>query len=403
MTDQLDDLRSQVTNEQRAVLDTVLVHYQEHNGAEWVRTRVLHHRFCTSGKSLVRTALKELGGGVVYEQGHGPDAFYGLTFLGILLTSQGQAAEGLLVGYLEYVRDRFSSDPELRVVRRAEVESALGLTVQQSTFLKELIKLGNFWNGSAQFVDDWQAGIPNDVEDFQSVKDFRPYVRERALKDFDASVPIGETERSQYFSRQHQQRAAQVDATETSPREVGVNMGYEAIVLEVLIASPSDVERERKAITDVIYSWNTLNARERRVVLLPVMWETHSTPEMGDSPQAILNKQFVKDCDILVGTFWTRIGTPTGMAESGTVEEIEHFIETGKPVLLYFSSVPVDPNRIDDEQHRRLKAFREKCRTRGLYAEYASVDELREKLSRHLTASIRSRTITRRNRDEAGS
>lgn len=118
-------------------------------------------------------------------------------------------------------------------------------------------------------------------------------------------------------------------------------MPYQATVYRILIASPSDVTSERKAIPDVIGAWNATHSEDYSVVLLPVMWETHSTPEMGDRPQAILNKQLVASCDLLVGAFWTRIGTHTGVSESGTIEEIEEIRKAGKPVLLYFSSQPV--------------------------------------------------------------
>jgi len=60
---------------------------------------------------------------------------------------------------------------------------------------------------------------------------------------------------------------------------------------------------------------------------------------MGDRPQAILNKQLGEISNILIGIFWTRLGTHTGQAESGTVEEIEEFMKAGKPVLLYFSNL----------------------------------------------------------------
>lgn len=128
-------------------------------------------------------------------------------------------------------------------------------------------------------------------------------------------------------------------------------MSFEATVYRILIASPSDVVAERKAIPDVIFSWNAVNSAEYGVVLLPVMWETHSSPELGDRPQAIINKQIVKECDILVGTFWTRIGTHTGVAESGTVEEIEEFKASGRPIMLYFSSAPVVLDSVDPEQY----------------------------------------------------
>jgi hypothetical protein len=112
-------------------------------------------------------------------------------------------------------------------------------------------------------------------------------------------------------------------------------------------------------------------------------------PEMGDRPQAIINKQLVESCDVLIGAFWTRIGTHTGVAESGTVEEIEEFIKAGKPVLLYFSSAPVVLESVDQDQYRRLTEFRKNVEGRGLVQRYEAVADLREKLARHLTATAR--------------
>lgn len=166
-------------------------------------------------------------------------------------------------------------------------------------------------------------------------------------------------------------------------------MSYQAEVLKVLIASPSDVGAERVAIPEVIYSWNAVNSEELKVVLLPIMWETHSTPEIGDRPQAIINKQLVSHCDILVGTFWTRIGTHTGVAESGTVEEINEFIEAEKPVLLYFSSQPIVPESIDIKQYKRLSSFKKEMYDKGLVEQYSSIPEFRDKLGRHLTNLVR--------------
>jgi hypothetical protein len=49
----------------------------------------------------------------------------------------------------------------------------------------------------------------------------------------------------------------------------------------VLIASPSDVEEEREIAVRVIQEWNDLHSYNRRIVLLPVRWETHAAPEYG--------------------------------------------------------------------------------------------------------------------------
>lgn len=167
-------------------------------------------------------------------------------------------------------------------------------------------------------------------------------------------------------------------------------MPFQAIVYYVLIASPSDVSAERQAIPEVIHSWNAVNSAHMGIVLLPVKWETHSAPQMGDRPQAIINKQIVKNCDILLGTFWTRIGTHTGVAESGTVEEIQEFMEAGKPVMLYFSSVPVVLESVDLNQYQRLSDFKKQCLEKGLVENYSSIAELREKLEDHLTRLVRS-------------
>ena len=112
---------------------------------------------------------------------------------------------------------------------------------------------------------------------------------------------------------------------------------YAATVVKVMIASPSDVLEERRVIREAIDVWNTINADDRKIVLMPLGWETHSSPEMGDRPQAIINEQLLKDADLLVAVFWTRLGSPTGTAPSGTVEEIEKHLAASKPAMIYFS------------------------------------------------------------------
>ncbi len=165
-------------------------------------------------------------------------------------------------------------------------------------------------------------------------------------------------------------------------------MSYRANVFNVMIASPGDVASERSIIRDVVYEWNAVHASVRKIVLLPIGWESHSSPEMGASPQSIINNQILGKCDLLVGVFWTRIGTATDDFASGTVEEIERHIESGKPAMLYFSSQPVAMDTVDLEQLARLKAFRDSCRTRGLFESYDSHSDFKEKFYRHLQLKV---------------
>lgn len=167
-------------------------------------------------------------------------------------------------------------------------------------------------------------------------------------------------------------------------------MSFLATAYQVLIASPSDVSEQRKKVPEILNKWNTLNSAYYEVVFLPIKWETHTVPEMGDRPQAIINKQIVDNSDILVGTFWTKLGSHTGVAESGTVEEIQEFMKKDKKVMLYFSSAPVVPDSIDFDQYQKLKVFKEECQQKGLYDSYSSLEEFEEKLYNHLTSFAQS-------------
>lgn len=161
-------------------------------------------------------------------------------------------------------------------------------------------------------------------------------------------------------------------------------MAYSAKAFKIMIASPGDVVSERQIARDVIHEWNAVNSEHRGVVLLPAGWETHANPEMGDRAQEIINRQVLRDCDVLIAIFWTRLGTPTGSARSGTAEEIEEHLRAGKPAMIYFSTQLVTPESVDAEQYKRLREFKVALEKRGLIEKYESLSEFREKLTRHL-------------------
>lgn len=163
-------------------------------------------------------------------------------------------------------------------------------------------------------------------------------------------------------------------------------MPQSGLIYRVLVASPSDCVRERALVPDVIHSWNAAHSFHHGAVLEPVLWETHARPELGDRPQAIINKQLVDNCDILIGTFWTRLGTSTGIAVSGTAEEIEEVRSKGKKVLLYFSSAPVVPDSLDTDQYKSLKDYKSQLGKNGLYFQYESLAQLRELLQVHIAS-----------------
>jgi hypothetical protein len=155
-----------------------------------------------------------------------------------------------------------------------------------------------------------------------------------------------------------------------------------------MIASPGDVAEERKIVTEEIHRWNNANALARRLVLLPVKWETNSTPQLGDHPQTIINRQLLDEADIVVAIFGSRIGTPTEEHVSGTVEEIKKHVASGKTAKIYFSDVPVPPSSLNPTQYARLQQFREECQSTGLYGTFSSLQQFRTDFSHHLNLEL---------------
>src|SRR5690349_7610407 len=94
-------------------------------------------------------------------------------------------------------------------------------------------------------------------------------------------------------------------------------------LLRVVVASPSDVQSERDAVSEVVDDLNRGAASERMLRIELSRWETDIYPGFHPAgPQGLIDQKLrIQDCDVLVGIFWHRFGTPTGDAASGTEHE----------------------------------------------------------------------------------
>jgi hypothetical protein len=86
----------------------------------------------------------------------------------------------------------------------------------------------------------------------------------------------------------------------------------------------------------------------------------------------------------LVAIFWSRIGTPTATAESGTVEEVQRAIAGGKKVMVYFSDLQPLPAGASIEQVKRLSVFREQLSTHSSCWTFQSRSRFRDDFANHL-------------------
>ncbi len=193
-------------------------------------------------------------------------------------------------------------------------------------------------------------------------------------------------------------KAAQANMTVTT-KTAATSSLQTATVIRILIASPGDVPRERDVVTECIYAWNAAHYGTSGIMLQPVRWETHSYPASGDRPQALINRPIVEGGDCLIGIFGVRLGTPTGEALSGTIEEIEIFRNAGKHVSLYFSIADA-PRDADREQLAALQAYQRERQKDMLYFEFPNPDELRRLVTHHLPGIVHA--VTKQSAMETG-
>lgn len=152
-----------------------------------------------------------------------------------------------------------------------------------------------------------------------------------------------------------------------------------------LVISPGDVAEEREAVVDVIHRWNASVGANRGIRVEPVRWETHTHPDMSGPAQAKVNEQIVDQCDFGIAVFWSRVGTPTAEYDSGSVEEVDRLVRRGAKVMLYRSSRPIPPDKLDTRQFDKLKGLLESYRDRGLLGQFADINELRELVNKDLS------------------
>jgi hypothetical protein len=174
-------------------------------------------------------------------------------------------------------------------------------------------------------------------------------------------------------------------------------MGYSAKVLEIMIASPGDTMDERNIAREVLANWNDIYARDRELVLLGTGWDTHSSPDLSGRAQGIINVRVLEHADLVIGIFKFRLGTPTGEAPSGTVEEIQKHHNAGKAVMLYFSNEDIPRTVADDpnNQLHELNKFRKWAEEKGIICTYKSLTEFRDLLKNHLPLTLRDNPYLR--------
>ncbi|HEX4086526.1 MAG TPA: hypothetical protein VHY22_16555 [Chthoniobacteraceae bacterium] len=146
--------------------------------------------------------------------------------------------------------------------------------------------------------------------------------------------------------------------------------------------------KEVEIAMSIIEEWNRLHSETAGCTIRCRHWKTDTFPNATKSGQGAINEQIIDNAEIIVAIFWSRIGTPTSNAMSGTVEEIGRGIERGRYVLVYFSDIEPVPANADPAQLQRLWDFRQELREKSSCWTFRSRNQFRDTFRDHLTLAL---------------
>jgi hypothetical protein len=171
--------------------------------------------------------------------------------------------------------------------------------------------------------------------------------------------------------------------------------------LLIFLASPGDVQYERRYAEGVIQELNRTTAAEKGVVLDLVKWEEDAFPGYGKDAQALINDQIavMANYELFVGIMWNRFGTPTPRAGSGTEEEFERaaaaHAQHGRPsIWLYFRNAKASFDTEEQlKQREKVLALKKRAEASGLPWSYKTPNDFRNKFREHLTKWLYDRSL----------
>jgi len=169
--------------------------------------------------------------------------------------------------------------------------------------------------------------------------------------------------------------------------------------LKIFLASPSDVAKERKYVEEVIDEINRTIAPSKSVIL-ELISSKHTLPGYGQDGQSVLNKQMgtMKEYEIFLGIMWSRVGTPTQRAESGTIEEFQRAVRANKnhnkpEIWFYFRKLEAHLETTEKlEEAKKVVTFKEKVQRKALTHDYNNPSQFRDLFRENLSRWLNDRT-----------
>ena len=183
-------------------------------------------------------------------------------------------------------------------------------------------------------------------------------------------------------------------------------------IFRIVAASPNDVQAERDSLPSVINELNLWVGPLGGLRLELLRWETEAFPAFhSDGPQGHIDSRLnIQDCDLFIGIFWKKFGTPVDDAKSGTEHEFKLAYEAWKvktrpQIMFYFNQKAYKPNsREEIDQWGQVLEFQNNFPKEGLWWPYKGASQFEDLVRKHLTKIVLDKIMSpSEGADKAGS
>lgn len=158
----------------------------------------------------------------------------------------------------------------------------------------------------------------------------------------------------------------------------------------IFLSCPSDVTAVRDIADEAIVLINNEIAPYFDITLKSLRWRKDLLYGAKGTAQQQINSQLIAPSDAIIAIFSGKLGTPTDLYPSGSLEEIEKMIDSKRQVWVYFSNMSVPQSSIDISELKRIDDFKQKYSERGIYDLYDNSEDFRDKVLSQLRLYIRS-------------
>lgn len=143
-------------------------------------------------------------------------------------------------------------------------------------------------------------------------------------------------------------------------------------LVRVFVTYPADVAQEARLVDNIAQELNATMGGVHKVRMEVIRWERDVRAGVGSDAQEFVNGQLGADYEVLIGVFWSRVGSPTPRASSGSIEEIDIALrrfrnsQTLPLVMIYFKTAGIDPMNVEPGQLAMLRDLRNQLSDNGV-------------------------------------